>query len=276
MSKAPAEKKPGLKKGDFKKFDLESKEGPGLGAPPVGPDKETAAKMLAEKNAAHKNIGSSKGGDNKAPIIRNPASEVDISEIATKVEKKKEVPSTPAKQLEGEDSRALVRPKSAQKPKSLAREDTTQFEKDQIDEAAIHKYALNDEYVLLERLIGLRALKTDQGKNNIRFLDCRDKHGNTALMNACWKGHTFIAEFLLKSGASKDLQNYYGWTAMHWAVANSRVATVKLLLAWDVNLRILTPVDRPPLDFADNADIRKLLEDVLNKPVLLLGGGSRM
>jgi len=274
MSKASAEKKPGLKKGDFKKFDLESKEGPGLGAPPVGPDKETAAKMLAEKNAAHTNIGSSQRGDKKTPIIRNPASEVDISEIATKVEK--EVLSTPSKPLKGEDSRALVRPKSAQKPKSLAREDTAQFEKEQIDEAAIHQYALNDEYALLERLIGLRALKTDQGKNNIRFLDSRDKHGNTALMNACWKGNNFIAEFLLKSGASKDLQNYYGWTAMHWAVANSRVAAVKLLLAWDVNLRILTPVDRAALDFADNADIRKLLEDVLNKPVLLIGGGAHM
>jgi len=274
MSKVPAEKKPGLKKGDFKQFDLESKEGPGLGAPPVGPDKETAAKMLAEKNAAHKNIGSSQTGDSKAPIIRNPASEVDISQIATPVDVV-EV-STPAKPLEGDDSRVLVRPKSASKPKSLRREDTTQFEKEQIDEAAIHQYALNDEYSLLERLIGLRALKTDQGKNNIRFLDCRDKHGNTALMNACWKGNTFIAEFLLKSGASKDLQNYYGWTAMHWAVANNRVATVKLLIEWDVNLRILTPVDRPPLDFADNEEIRKLLEDVLNKPMLLLGHGGKM
>ena len=64
-----------------------------------------------------------------------------------------------------------------------------------------------------------------------------------------------------------------------WAVANSRVDTVKLLLEWDVNLRLLTPVDRAAIDFADNAQIKKMLQDVLNKPVnitplLLLDSGK--
>lgn len=273
-----AGKPAGKKKSDFKTFNLDSSANSNpstLGEPPIGPDKETAKKLLAEKEEAHKNIGNKSSGNKDAPIIRNPASEIDLAEIAVPVDAdvdKKDNASTPQKGVEGEEKLALVRPKSAAKPRSLNREDTTQFEKDRIDEAAIHNYALNDEYLLLERLVGLRTLKSDQGKNNIRFLDARDKHGNTALMNACWKGHTFIAEFLLKSGASKDLQNYYGWTALMWATANSKDDVVKLLLKWDVNLRILTPVDRAAIDFADDPDIHKMLQDVLNKPVLMIDG----
>ena len=268
MSGDGVPKKLGKKKEDFKRFNLDAP----LEAPPSGPDKATAQRMLLEKEEAQK-----KSGTNRGPIVRNPASEVDMSQIATYAAPSESQPITPKKEDGG--GKIVVRPKSASKPRSLRREDTTQFEKDRIDEAAIHEYALNDEYVALERLIGLKALKDDQGKNNIRFLDSRDRHGNTALMNACWKGNTFIAEFLLKSGASKDLQNYYGWTAVMWAVANSRVDTVKLLLEWDVNLRLLTPVDRAAIDFADNAQIKKMLQDVLNKPVnitplLLLDSGK--
>jgi hypothetical protein len=262
----------GKKKSDFKKFDL---DGNPLGEPPAGPDKATAAKLLADKAAAaaQKDTGNAKSGKKSDPIVRNPSSEVDISTIATPVVEGDAGLQTPKKGGGGDStSTALVRPKSAAKPRSLTRADTTQFEKDRVDEAAIHNYALNDEYVLLEKLIGLRALKSDQGKNNIRFLDSRDRHGNTALMNACWKGNTFIAEFLLKTGASKDLQNYYGWTALMWAVANGREACVKLLLSWDVNVRILTPVDRAAIDFADNPDIRTMLQNVLNKPVLMIDG----
>jgi hypothetical protein len=272
-SDGAAKAKVGKKKSDFKKFDL---DGNPLGDPPAGPDKATAAKLLADKTAAaNKDSGNAKSGKKSDPIVRNPSSEVDIAKIDTPVgEDGGSGLQTPKKGGGGDDSTstALVRPKSAAKPRSLTRADTTQFEKDRVDEAAIHNYALNDEYVLLEKLIGLRTLKSDQGKNNIRFLDSRDRHGNTALMNACWKGNTFIAEFLLKTGASKDLQNYYGWTALMWAVANGREACVKLLLAWDVNVRILTPVDRAAIDFADNPEIRTMLQNVLNKPVLMIDG----
>jgi len=65
---------------------------------------------------------------------------------------------------------------------------------------------LRDEYDKLDNLIGLKKLKEDDGNNYIRLLDSRDQWGNTALMNACWKGHHFVAEFLIKSGASINLQ----------------------------------------------------------------------
>lgn len=38
----------------------------------------------------------------------------------------------------------------------------------------------------------------------------------------------------------------------------------------DVNLRLLTPVDRGAIDFADHPDIRNMLLAVLNKPIALL------
>ena len=248
---------------NFKTFNLADP-----GEPPIGPDRATTQKLLLEKNKAHENIGKKvEGGSSSDPIIRNPASEVDLADIAELVTPREEKEAgivTPPKAL-------VERPKSAAKPRSLSRVDTTIFEKERIDEVAIHEYALNDEFDLLERLIGLKYVKSDkQGKTNIRFLDSRDHHGNTALMNACWKGNTYIAEFLLKSGASKDLQNYYGWTAMMWAVANSHIDTVQLLLDWDVNLRLLTPVDRGAIDFADHPDIRNMLLAVLNKPIALL------
>ena len=256
----------GNPKQQFPTFDLDKKA---LGAPPQGPDKATTQRMLIEKAAANANIPKSSDSD---PIVRNPTTEVDVKFEKVEVEEKEdEPPSTPI-----DKKKMIIRPKSASKPKSLSREDTTQFEKDRIDEVAIHEYALNDEYYALEQLIGLRNNKTDQGKNNIRFLDSRDHHGNTALMNACWKGHVEIAEFLLKSGASKDLQNYYGWTALMWATSENKIKIVKLLLNWDVNLRIMTPVDRAAIDFAKDKDIHDLLQNVLNKPVPMLidGGGS--
>ena len=52
-------------------------------------------------------------------------------------------PSTPIK----EQPLVIKRP-STPKPKSLSREDTSIFEKERIDEVAIHEYALNDEYDL--------------------------------------------------------------------------------------------------------------------------------
>lgn len=249
----------------FKSFDLD-KEDPG--PPPSGPDKATTQKLLLEKAASH----ARETGKPSDPIVRNPESELDLATVAemmTPREEKADDPETPVKTEE----LVLKRP-STPKPKSLSREDTSVFEKERIDEVAIHEYALNDEYDLLERLIGLKYAKNDvKGKNNIRFLDSRDHHGNTALMNACWKGHKECAEFLLKSGASKDLQNFYGWTAMMWAVANSRTRVVQLLLEWDVNLRLVNPVDRAAIDFADDPEIRAMLLGVLDKPVKLLSEG---
>jgi hypothetical protein len=261
---AVAPKKP-KGKDDFKSFNLDKEE---LGAPPQGPDAATTQKMLLEKAAAH----AKETGQPQDPIVRNPESEVDlatVAELVTPREEKADDPSTPIK----EQPLVIKRP-STPKPKSLSREDTSIFEKERIDEVAIHEYALNDEYDLLEKLIGLKYAKSDiKGKNNIRFLDSRDHHGNTALMNACWKGHKECAEFLLKSGASKDLQNFYGWTAMMWAVANNHQRVVQLLLEWDVNLRLVNPVDRAAIDFADDPDIRKMLLSVLNKPIQLLSDG---
>ena len=61
-----------------------------------------------------------------------------------------------------------------------------------------------------------------------------------------------------------------------WATSENKIKIVKLLLNWDVNLRIMTPVDRAAIDFAKDKDIHDLLQNVLNKPVPMLidGGGS--
>src|SRR3990167_2913067 len=62
-----------------------------------------------------------------------------------------------------------------------------------------------------------------------------DVKKRSALMWACgrdddWKVAENIVEELLRRGALCDLQDYYGWTALHWAAESSSAAVVNMLL----------------------------------------------
>jgi len=160
------------------------------------------------------------------------------------------------------------RPKSPgrrREPDKLTRVDTVSKLRENLDEANIHAYALNGEEDKLREMTNLRQDK--EGKNFIRFLDSRDRHGNTALMNACWKGHLHVVRFLVEAGASINLQNYYGWTAMMWAVNHNAVRVVDYLIEKSADLHIVTPVGRTAVEFANDSEIRSKIQKILDKPV---------
>ena len=54
--------------------------------------------------------------------------------------------------------------------------------------------------------------------------------GWTALMRASFHGHTAIVQVLLAHGAQVDIQNYYGDTALMFAVLNSTFGAIQVLM----------------------------------------------
>lgn len=227
--------------------------------------------------------GGSKGGgqgedekNTEAPPVRNPATEKTMVVPAEPKppdhepgdetpKKKKKGKFSLGTSLEDAAKEAASRPTTPRRP--LTRVQASERHREEIDEAAIHDYAWKGEFIAMEKLIGMRGLKDDQGKNYIRFLDSRDKQGNTALMLACTRGFRAIVELLIKAGANIDLQNFYGWSAMMFAVSQDNEVIVEMLLEHNANLRLLTPVDRSAIDFASSPEVRKMLRDVLDKPV---------
>lgn len=83
----------------------------------------------------------------------------------------------------------------------------------------------------------LKAAETDGVR--LALLSAVDHNGPTALHRAAWAGHVNVIQQLLAVlGCPADLQDHLGMTALHAAVANKQLGTVKLLLdaAADPNL----------------------------------------
>jgi hypothetical protein len=60
-------------------------------------------------------------------------------------------------------------------------------------------------------------------------VDARHEEDWTSLMEASYQGHEDVVRLLLASGARQELQNRYGWTALHFAVERNRPEIVALL-----------------------------------------------
>jgi hypothetical protein len=281
-------KKKSKMKGDFQKMDLSAAPEEKAALVEAPPDEKSAdSKGLEHKEdiddvkgeggAGSGDAGEGVDGKERAPPVRNPNSEVTLvvptsgaphppeyepgDKDKKPVKKKGKFSLSTTVEASAENG---SRPGTPNRP--LTRIHANEKAREEIDETKIHDYAWNGESIAMEQLIGMKGLKDDQGKNYIRFLDSRDKHGNTALMLACTRGFHAIAELLIKSGAGINLQNFYGWTAMMFAVSQDNEEIVKLLLSKNANLRLVTPVDRQALDFASSPEVRKLLKDVLDRP----------
>ena len=214
--------------------------------------------------------------ETKAEQDKKKASAAALEAFAEKERAKKEALLAAEREYQEELERERLaelerlkpRPKSPgrrREPEKLTRQHTAVKLRENLEEANIHIFALNGDEDQLRTMTNLRQDK--EGKNLIRFLDSRDRHGNTALMNACWKGHLSVVRFLVEAGASVNLQNYYGWTAMMWAVNHDATRIVDYLLEKNVDLSIVTPVGRTAVEFANDTEIRKKIKDVLDKPV---------
>ncbi len=56
-------------------------------------------------------------------------------------------------------------------------------------------------------------------------------------MAAAYHGHTPVLVFLLHNGASMDLQDKAGWTAMMWASANDQVEVIEYLFNENASMK---------------------------------------
>ncbi|KAK2731880.1 ankyrin unc44 [Colletotrichum kahawae] len=71
-------------------------------------------------------------------------------------------------------------------------------------------------------------------------LDAQDDFLNTALLRACWRGHTDIVDNLLKIGASAELVDEDGWSPIFMAAKRGYKRMTELLLAerkWDLDFK---------------------------------------
>jgi len=67
-------------------------------------------------------------------------------------------------------------------------------------------------------------------------VNAKDSYGNTALIFACYAGHTYIVKLLLEKSADIDIQDKYGNTALMWAAKKGHENIVKLLLEKDADV----------------------------------------
>lgn len=74
------------------------------------------------------------------------------------------------------------------------------------------------------------------GQNNISTLIFS---GMTALHHACKEGDTEAAKLLLRKATSIDIQDIFGWTALHYAIASLNESLVTLILDHRPDLHLL-------------------------------------
>ena len=72
-------------------------------------------------------------------------------------------------------------------------------------------------------------------KHSPRLVDIRDMAGNTALIQACFRGQRSVALFLLDKGADVNARNHSGNTALMAAAWNNHHEVVELLLDRQAN-----------------------------------------
>jgi hypothetical protein len=94
----------------------------------------------------------------------------------------------------------------------------------------------------------LAATSPDYNARRGVYVDCRDKHGRTPLILACYKGRYSVVELMISLGAQVDATYGAGLTALHVAVAYRRTAIATLLVhsgasPFVENLAGLTAVD---------------------------------
>ena len=89
----------------------------------------------------------------------------------------------------------------------------------------------NQDYSVLEKVFAELGGNID--------IDTREKHGNTLLILACQRGDKKLAKFLLRRGASMNLQNHSGNTCLHYLNAYRHVDLAEYLIGKGADDRIL-------------------------------------
>ena len=164
-------------------------------------------------------------------------------------------------------------------------------------------------YVLNKKLLGVCAGDDAIAINTTKWLiekgadvNAADKYGNTALMKACVKGRTDIAEFLIEKGADIDTKGEFGytalmkacvkghtdvtrflierdadinakddngWTALMWACANGHTDVARLLIEKGADINAKDRSGRTAMDYSmldsKNKAVQKVLSDTFKR-----------
>ena len=88
---------------------------------------------------------------------------------------------------------------------------------------------------------------------------------HSLLMCACAHGSTDCAKYLLEAGASPNLKNYNGYTALHWASFTGRTEAVELLLDNGANIESRTADGKTALHVAAFKGHRHIAEILLKR-----------
>lgn len=106
---------------------------------------------------------------------------------------------------------------------------------------------------LLEKL--LQSPNTD----NKAKLNLVDEDGRTALMYACLRGYSEIAELLLQAGADISFQSGRG-SALHFAVKSRNKDIVNMLLREEINLDLLDSYGKTSLALASEIGVHEIVK----------------
>lgn len=96
-------------------------------------------------------------------------------------------------------------------------------------------------------------------------VDALDEHGQTALMNAAYRGDAELVQVLIGRGANLNVTAKYRLTALMLAVINGHTAVVRVLVRAGADKEIKGSTghfDRTPLQYAEdngNSDIAAIL-----------------
>ena len=87
--------------------------------------------------------------------------------------------------------------------------------------------------------------------------------GQYALAEACRQGAMDTVKVLLEWGVDKNAVNKLGWTALHEAAYHNRIAIVKLLIVYGVDVMVKTAKGSVARDLTIWSDIRTILDDLM-------------
>ena len=95
----------------------------------------------------------------------------------------------------------------------------------------------------------MAIVKWDAEANSITVtydgdLNEKNTYGQTALMNACWRGDVKLVKLLINKGANLDISDRDGFTALMTVCWPSNLEIAKLLIDKGANLDIQNNYDR--------------------------------
>lgn len=102
------------------------------------------------------------------------------------------------------------------------------------------------------------------GGDSIR-LNEKNKLGLSALQQSCFNGNLQLVMLLLDAGASMELKDENGWTALHFAVAADKCCVVRFLINSCADFTVMTDAGQLPIDLAKSDGMVLLLVNMMER-----------